>query len=1547
MPNTVIINQAKGTFTFKSYPADTVRSNLLQFTVLDAANYEVAFGFSDTLVFSKETVTVHIVYKNIGNKEGDSAVVIASLPNAGMRIVPGSTAGSVSGNSVTWSLRNIKTGIRDSVQFKIIVDSTVAINTQLQIQADLNWQSSNVSAERTFIVSSFPRLKLSVLQDRSVVGSGKSIEYQISVTNTGSSPALNTTVYDTISTFGSYQSSTMDPEQLSSDKRIMQWNLGTIQPQSSKQLRLVVASQPDIGNQQLRNSTAVKASNETTGDIVTHEAYIVPIVPKTISIVPSPRFVFGQVNKDSSRISVTVRDSQNVSMPDGVEVQLFTSIGTFSNNASSISTIIRNGIAQATLRSINVESDIIETSIRAQSGNPQFGTVQDSVTVSFYPGAVRGTIVSGSNKTPFAGAIAKVTNNSMKVIGADTTKLDGQFFIPLAKNDNLYELELFVIDKFGDSIKAKTFLDPSKFPLPPIVIPNALSGRIEYSQSGEPVPAENVTVFLDSIASGIQPTFNANINYREAAKSNSFIRIQEQKTNATGKFTFLNLTPARYIISVDSVEFPKFSGFAFVADTGSGTFSINLNLKISLDSSVHFKTGAVPISRAGDTIDVGIRVINNGTAQHRSVEIRDTLSRFATFISATKGNFTSVSYDSANRIVLWQRDTIRPLDGDSITLRYFVSKNIPNNTMLSNRIWYSSNLVSSVSTSPTTIQSSGAINFSNRFVVPRDTIIAGDSLRHVFRFANTGTDSIRGVRIVDTVFSAGMTGISLSKRTIDSTNISDSVTTIFIGSIAPGKEDSVSLTLTTDFALRSGVTISSHAYVMIGDSILARSDTSFIVNENPHIASFLKIIKTANKKVAEIGDIVTYQITVNNASPQVIREIGLYDLLPYAFKYVKNSARWNGKAIEPVMHSGLNQLKWNLADTLHSAKQATLVYQLAIGADAMESAGMNTAYASATAGIGTTLISAPSQWQVTVRPGVFSEKGLIIGKIFYDDNRNAFQDEGENGEKGIELWMEDGTKIITGDDGKFSLPEVKPGQHVMRVNEQTLPPYTHLLGGTNAFAKDPSSRFVRVTEGGIAKANFYLKRNVSDTVKQTVAKVNKLTAVRQVKPKYLFKDTLRNYSLDTVEMFISFTYSGNKPVASIEVFDHLHDRFFIISGSATFNGKTIIPQRDKKGIRWNLGASKAAVNGVLKYKAVLNFAPGESMVVTSVSRIRITAVDGTIVESNAIVSENIIKETKENRIETSLISTSTVIPEAANPLFDSISITAGDELFLKTSLFIDPKKNITDARLIDTLPSGFIVNERSFTVNGIPAPAKSLTVRIRSMALSASTLYDTEELEFMRISSLDAANMLRPGMNEVTFSARLQSVRKDTLLVKRSYAIITDEFNDERIVQSNDAFVFLQQHSNHFVLALETTYVNIPRSTDDAAGKIADAVNLVTSLKMNSSASVVMDGITFETGRVELTQESKILLDAIAKSLLQNSDIRLQINGYTDNTGNASANIRVSLNRAKEVVRYLNEKGINMSRLRAQGFGSANPLASNKTKEGRAKNRRVEFAPLN
>jgi outer membrane protein OmpA-like peptidoglycan-associated protein len=67
----------------------------------------------------------------------------------------------------------------------------------------------------------------------------------------------------------------------------------------------------------------------------------------------------------------------------------------------------------------------------------------------------------------------------------------------------------------------------------------------------------------------------------------------------------------------------------------------------------------------------------------------------------------------------------------------------------------------------------------------------------------------------------------------------------------------------------------------------------------------------------------------------------------------------------------------------------------------------------------------------------------------------------------------------------------------------------------------------------------------------------------------------------------------------------------------------------------------------------------------------------------------------------------------------------------------------------------------------------------------------------------------------------------------------------------------------------------------------------------------------------------------------------LKIGGYTDNTGDKKANVKLSDDRAKDVMAELVKRGIDAKRLAAEGYGDQYPVASNDTEEGKAKNRRV------
>ena len=109
---------------------------------------------------------------------------------------------------------------------------------------------------------------------------------------------------------------------------------------------------------------------------------------------------------------------------------------------------------------------------------------------------------------------------------------------------------------------------------------------------------------------------------------------------------------------------------------------------------------------------------------------------------------------------------------------------------------------------------------------------------------------------------------------------------------------------------------------------------------------------------------------------------------------------------------------------------------------------------------------------------------------------------------------------------------------------------------------------------------------------------------------------------------------------------------------------------------------------------------------------------------------------------------------------------------------------------------------------------------------------------------------------------------------------------------------------------------------------------------------VILRGVNFETGKSALKPESYTILDIVAGSLIGNPDIRIEIAGYTDNTGTAAVNNRLSQARAEAVRAYLVSKGVHLERMIARGYGLANPVATNTTAAGRAQNRRVELHQL-
>lgn len=104
-----------------------------------------------------------------------------------------------------------------------------------------------------------------------------------------------------------------------------------------------------------------------------------------------------------------------------------------------------------------------------------------------------------------------------------------------------------------------------------------------------------------------------------------------------------------------------------------------------------------------------------------------------------------------------------------------------------------------------------------------------------------------------------------------------------------------------------------------------------------------------------------------------------------------------------------------------------------------------------------------------------------------------------------------------------------------------------------------------------------------------------------------------------------------------------------------------------------------------------------------------------------------------------------------------------------------------------------------------------------------------------------------------------------------------------------------------------------------------------------------MKGIFFEVNDYSLRPESEAELLQLVAFMQRNPNVEIEIAGYTDDSGTDDYNYRLSESRAFEVFKYLFLHRIRKERMTYKGYGKENPVASNDTEEGKAKNRRTEI----
>lgn len=250
----------------------------------------------------------------------------------------------------------------------------------------------------------------------------------------------------------------------------------------------------------------------------------------------------------------------------------------------------------------------------------------------------------------------------------------------------------------------------------------------------------------------------------------------------------------------------------------------------------------------------------------------------------------------------------------------------------------------------------------------------------------------------------------------------------------------------------------------------------------------LTLTKAANKTMAAVGDLIGYSLKLSNGGQVPIKNLTVTDRMPHGIQLLAGSSRLDGRPLPEPVAQGRRTFAWLVPD-LGPGEELEISYRALVGPDSPRGDGINTAFAGG-ASLGRPITSNTATVKVKINGGVFTEKGTIVGKIFQDRDGNRVQEQAaspgqgrkpdEAGIANVVLYLEDGTRVISDGNGKYSLLGVPPGTHVLRVDETTLPPGLRLVPLNSRFMGDAASQFVEMQPGGLCQADFAVEQGAPD-----------------------------------------------------------------------------------------------------------------------------------------------------------------------------------------------------------------------------------------------------------------------------------------------------------------------------------------------------------------------------------------------------------------------------------------------------------------------------------
>ncbi len=450
---------------------------------------------------------------------------------------------------------------------------------------------------------------------------------------------------------------------------------------------------------------------------------------------------------------------------------------------------------------------------------------------------------------------------------------------------------------------------------------------------------------------------------------------------------------------------------------------------LALDKTVDRAAAA-----AGDTLVYTLAYINAGVAATAPATIADVLPRGAHYVAGSLRSgglpLTDAVDADAGQVV---RDaagveTIRvavgaiPVSGGGVvTFRVVVGIDAPAGPLAN--VATLDDGTAPVTSRPATTTISIAMLAVQKTLASADSVAAGDLVSYRITYSNaSATVPAKGVTIVDTL------PVGLAFVSADGTpTVTGQVITWTIGSLA---QQSVTLNLVTR-ATRPAAALVNRVDLAATNAAGA-SVAAAAVRVTGWPSNSLGITKSAQVLDVALGEPVPYSIVLRNRGTVPLTGFVVRDLLPTGMRFVPASLA----GADSARATGQLLTIW-LTGTLAASEERTVRYAAVLGSAGANRSLVNMAMAEAENGF---VVSDTATAAVRVRAGYVMQGRTLIGKVFLDRNDNGVQDAGEEGVNGAQILTADGQIVTADKEGRYSLRDVAPGTHALRIDTLTAIP---------------------------------------------------------------------------------------------------------------------------------------------------------------------------------------------------------------------------------------------------------------------------------------------------------------------------------------------------------------------------------------------------------------------------------------------------------------------------------------------------------------------------